>query len=129
MVKHRLGNFPSEADIGNVPFYFYPSTWNHWQADYAVSFRVVPISPTETEVVTTWLVPGDAQEGKDYSLDDLTKVWEETNKQDQALVERVQCGVKSPAFVPGQYNSQHESGVIQFVEWYSAHMKRHLLVK
>eukprot|EP00658_Telonema_sp_P-2_P063724 TRINITY_DN524_c0_g1_i1.p1 TRINITY_DN524_c0_g1~~TRINITY_DN524_c0_g1_i1.p1 ORF type:complete len:476 (-),score=110.91 TRINITY_DN524_c0_g1_i1:559-1986(-) len=125
--KRLVKSIPANADIGNSPFYHYPSTWNHWQADYAVSFRVLPISATETEVVTTWLVPQDAVQGIDYDLEQLTVVWEETNKQDQMLVERVQQGVQSPAFIPGRYNIEHESGVYEFVEWYATTMKQQLL--
>jgi Rieske 2Fe-2S family protein len=126
--EKRFGQLAKAKDdnIGNVPFYHYPSTWNHWQADYAVSFRVTPISPEETEVVTTYLVPGDATEGVDYDLKTLTEVWEATNRQDQELVARVAQGISSPAFVPGTYNEKHEAGVIEFVEWYAGLMKQRL---
>jgi stachydrine N-demethylase len=61
---------------------------------------VLPLSPTSTEVTTTWLVPRDAVEGVDYDLDNLTSVWLATNNQNRALVERQQQGITSPAFVP-----------------------------
>lgn len=115
----RFGRMPAgDENVGNMPMYCYPSTWNHWQPDYALSFRVVPISPSETEVVTTYLVPKDAIEGKDYTIKGLTEVWEATNNQDRIIVERQQQGVSSPAFRPGFYNKTHESGVIEFVQWY-----------
>jgi len=125
----RFGRMPAHENVGNMPFYSYPNTWNHWQPDYALSFRVTPISPTETEVVTTYLVPGDAKEGVDYNLKELLEVWEATNLQDQHLVERVQQGVSSPAFIPGAYNKKHESGVIEFVAWYSGLMKQRLSIR
>lgn len=114
----RFGRMPAIENVGNMPMYCYPSTWNHWMPDFALSFRVVPISPTETEVVTSYLVPGDAVEGKDYTIKGLTEVWEATNNQDRIIVERQQKGVASPAFIPGFYNKKHESGVIEFVQWY-----------
>mmetsp|Transcript_14785 Transcript_14785/g.17327 ORF Transcript_14785/g.17327 Transcript_14785/m.17327 type:complete len:470 (+) Transcript_14785:675-2084(+) len=114
----RLGILPLDEPVGDVLFYHYPSTWNHFLADHALSFRLLPISPTETEVTTKWLVPGDAVEGVDYDLETLTKVWIETNMQDQKLVEANQIGVSSPAYEPGPYNMSHESGVSQFVDWY-----------
>jgi Rieske 2Fe-2S family protein len=122
----RLGGLTATGNIGVVPFYHYPSTWNHFQADHAVSFRVLPCSPTETEVVTTWYVPADAEEGNDYDIETLTAVWQATNQQDQDLVERVQKGVSSPAFVPGRYNEEHELGVIEFADWYSGVMTQRL---
>jgi hypothetical protein len=33
--------------VGDVLFYHYPTTWNHFTADHAITFRVLPISPTE----------------------------------------------------------------------------------
>jgi len=95
-------------------------------ADHVVSFRMLPVSPTETELITTWLVPRDAVEGVDYNISTLTEVWESTNEQDRMLVENVQEGVSSPAFVPGPYHPTREAGVIDFVHWYANHMQRRL---
>jgi len=113
----RLGRMPEE-NVGDVLFYHYPSTWNHWVADHSLSFRVLPISPTETQVVTTWLVPASAEEGVHYDLRELTEVWEQTNLQDKELVENCQIGVTSPAFTPGPYSPVNEEGVIDFISWY-----------
>ena len=78
------------------------------------------ISRSETELRTTWLVPGDAVEGVDYDLDHLTSVWVATNAQDAALVERSQRGVSSPAYKPGPYSRVEEEGVMQFIDWYTS---------
>jgi len=43
----------------------------------------------------------DQIEGKDYDLDNLTKVWRTTNDQDATFVGWQQCGVRSPAYEPG----------------------------
>jgi Rieske 2Fe-2S family protein len=94
--------------------------------DHAVSFRVLPISPTETQVTTKWLVHKDAAEGIDYNIDELTRVWAATNDQDRRIVEENQRGVNSPAFEPGPYAASHESGVIQFVDWYCGALERAL---
>jgi Rieske 2Fe-2S family protein len=117
-VAKCLGTMPEDEPVGDVLLYHYPSTWNHYLADHALSFRVLPISPTQTELQTTWLVPKDAVEGVDYDIDTLTHVWTETNAQDKALVEMNQVGVTSPAYEPGPYNTMHEVGVIEFVSWY-----------
>ena len=123
-----LGRIPSLVNIGNVAFYNYPSTWNHLQGDYAISFRVSPISCGETEVITTWLVPDDAIENIDYVLKELTEVWIATNEQDQMLVEKVQKGVSSTAYIPGPFNEKHEMGVIEFNEWYKDIMFKNLKI-
>jgi Rieske 2Fe-2S family protein len=124
--KRLVPSLPLEENIGNVLFYHYPSTWNHFQADHALSFRMLPISPTETEIVTKWLVPKDAVEGLDYDLKTLTEVWIATNAQDQVLVQTQQEGVTSPAYEPGPYSSLQEEGVIRFDDWYCEFMKDRL---
>ncbi|MBC7479537.1 MAG: Rieske (2Fe-2S) protein, partial [Pseudorhodobacter sp.] len=105
-------------DAGSLLFYHYPNTWNHFLGDHAITFRVLPISPTETAVTTTWLVHKDAVEGVDYDLPNLTEVWMTTNDEDRQVVEENQKGILSPAYEPGPYSTVHEEGVIQFVDWY-----------
>ena len=39
--------------IGTLMHYHYPTTWNHILIDHAVTFRVLPISATETAVRTS----------------------------------------------------------------------------
>ncbi|MBN9044795.1 MAG: aromatic ring-hydroxylating dioxygenase subunit alpha [Rhizobiales bacterium] len=107
------------TNIGAMLLFNYPSTWNHLMADHAISFRVLPISPEETQVTTKWLVNKDAVEGVDYDLEELTHVWIQTNAQDRQIVEENAVGIRSPAYQPGPYSVEHEGGVMQFVEWYA----------
>ncbi|TPE51762.1 aromatic ring-hydroxylating oxygenase subunit alpha [Amaricoccus solimangrovi] len=111
-------------DAGALLLYNYPSTWNHFLSDHAILFRVTPISATETEVCTKWLVHKDAREGVDYDLKRLTEVWVTTNDEDRVVVENNQQGILSPGYRPGPYSSAQEGGVIQFVEWYAARLGR-----
>ncbi len=125
-VSKRLGRAPQNENSGDVLLYHCPSTWNHITADHALSFRCLPISATETQLTTKWLVPKDAVEGRDYDLKTLTEVWTATNAQDMALVERNAEGIRSPAYEPGPYSPVHETGVMQFVDWYCGSMERNL---
>ncbi|KEP70553.1 Rieske (2Fe-2S) protein [Thioclava dalianensis] len=106
-------------DAGSLLKFHYPSTWNHFLSDHSLVFRVTPISATETEVCTKWLVHKDAEEGRDYDLKRLTRVWIETNDEDREVVENNQRGIRSPAYRPGPYSPTHEGGNIQFVNWYA----------
>lgn len=110
------------ANAGSLLFFHYPNTWNHFLSDHVLNFRVLPISATETEVTTTWLVHKDAVEGRDYDLTRLTEVWLATNDEDRRVVEENQAGINSPAYEPGPYSQKQESGVIQFIDWYVAKM-------
>lgn len=106
------------ANTGALLFFHYPNTWNHFLSDHVLMFRVLPISATETEVTTTWLVHKDAVEGRDYDLKRLTEVWLATNDEDRLVVEENQIGINSPAYESGPYSPKQESGVVQFVDWY-----------
>ncbi|RFB79867.1 aromatic ring-hydroxylating oxygenase subunit alpha [Methylovirgula sp. 4M-Z18] len=118
-VQRGLSHAVTEGRIGSLLLYHYPTTWNHILGDHAVTFRVLPISATETAVTTKWLVHKDAVEGVDYDLANLTHVWTETNDQDRRIVEENAFGIASPAYEPGPYSQMHEGGVLQFVDWYT----------
>lgn len=124
-VSRRMGTMPFN-DAGSLLFYHYPNTWNHFLGDMAIVFRILPISPTETEVTTKWLVHKDAVEGVDYDIKNLTDVWLQTNDEDRQVVEENQKGILSPAYEPGPYSPIQEEGVIQFIDWYCTLMSRRL---
>ncbi|MCK8067010.1 aromatic ring-hydroxylating dioxygenase subunit alpha [Cobetia sp. 1CM21F] len=113
----RLGQVHKE-DAGVLNQFHYPSTWAYFLPDHCMTFRVTPISPTETELVTCWLVHKDAVEGVDYDLEHLTRVWLNTNSEDRRVVEDNQQGVNSRGYVPGPYSPVHEASVQGFVDWY-----------
>lgn len=125
-VRQSLSDGVLANRIGTLMLYHYPSTWNHVLGDHAVTFRLLPVSATETALTTKWLVRKDAVEGVDYDLAELTHVWAETNDQDRQVVEENARGIQSPAYEPGPYSEHHESGVIQFVNWYASFMEPRL---
>ncbi|WEF25245.1 aromatic ring-hydroxylating dioxygenase subunit alpha [Paracoccus sp. S3-43] len=124
-VARRMGTIPWN-DAGSLMFYHFPSSWNHFLPDHAIVFRILPISPTETEVTTKWLVHKDAVEGQDYDLQKLTEVWLATNDEDRRVVEENQRGILSPAYQPGPYSPTQEAGVIHLIDWYCGLMARRL---
>lgn len=124
-VARLLGNIP-EGDIGSVRWAYYPSTFNHVLGDYAFLVRMLPTGTQETLMTAYWLVDRNAVEGKDYDLQNLIKVWDETNEQDRALIERNQRGVSSAGYRPGPYSQEAELGVINFVDWYCDTMTKFL---
>jgi len=112
-----LGNIPDE-DMGAMRFLHLPNSWNHFQGDHLVTFRVLPLGPQKTLVTTKWIVHKDAVEGVDYDPERLRHVWDQTNDQDRLLAERSQAGINSKAYQPGPYHPTYEFGVINFVDWY-----------
>lgn len=113
----RLDSRHAVGAAGSLLFFHYPNPWNHFLSDDMLLFRVLPISATETEVTTTWLVHKDAVEGRDYDLNRLTEIWIANNDEDRRVVEENQIGINSLAYEPGPYSAKQESGVVQFVDW------------
>jgi glycine betaine catabolism A len=121
-VQRPLSDAVTISNPGVLLMFNYPTTWNHIMRDHAITFRLLPISPIETELTTKWLVHKDAQEGVDYDLKRLTEVWVATNDEDRRVCQENQIGVTSPAYEPSPYSPVHEPGVMQFVEWYRNRM-------
>jgi len=117
---------PPETNIGALLVFHYPSTWNHFLTDHAISFRVLPLGPTRTQLTTKWLVHRDAVQGVDYQLEELTHVWLATNEQDRRIVQENQIGMNSPGYLPGPFSQVQEGGVRQFVDWYSERVRARL---
>jgi glycine betaine catabolism A len=126
-VKRPLSDLiPQELNIGALLLFHYPTSWNHFLGDHAVSFRVVPLSPTRTALTTKWLVHRDATEGVDYDIHELTRVWLATNEQDRRIVQENQIGMHCPSYQPGPLSPVTENGVRQFVDWYLSRLEERL---
>jgi Rieske 2Fe-2S family protein len=125
-VRRPLSDTVTERDIGTLLLFHFPTTWNHVLADHAITFRMLPLSPTTTQLTTKWLVHKDAVEGVDYDLKRLTEVWMATNDEDRRVCQENQIGVNSPAYEPAPYSAVQEGGVTQFVDWYCTHLEERL---
>lgn len=115
--KKLLADFVDPA-LGGLSFWTQPNSWHHFMSDHIISFTVLPISATKTLVRTTWCVHKDAVEGKDYTKENLTAVWNATNDQDRRLVEESQIGIATGAYEPGPYSPFTEGLVEKFCSWY-----------
>ena len=67
----------------------------------SVTHTIRPVDPHRLVWRTQWLVHQDAQEGRDYDVERLIKVWDATNREDIGLVEGAFREVQSRRFVPG----------------------------
>ena len=110
------------ADVGDLHFWTHHS-WHHIMGDHAVVTMATPLAPGRTRVRSLWLVNKDAQEGVDYDVENLTKVWKATNAQDAHLVGLAYGGIGSPGYVPGPYSRFTERHVDAFAVWYGERMR------
>ena len=81
------------------------------------SWRFTPVSLNNSECDITWLVNGDAEEGKDYDKARLTWLWDVTTAADKRIIEYNAEGVKSRFYEPGPY-SEMEEYTWKFMSWY-----------
>ncbi len=106
------------GDIGSMRWALDPNSFCHATSDSVFAFSAMPTGPNETVVTAKWLVHRDAVEGRDYTIEGLTTLWDITNRQDRDLVEANQRGINSVGYAPGPYNREEESLVLRFVDWY-----------
>jgi phenylpropionate dioxygenase-like ring-hydroxylating dioxygenase large terminal subunit len=96
-----IGAYDESVTTGCIGFLSYVAA----MCDYAVAVTYVPQSVDSTTAVMRWLVNADAVEGRDYDVNELCWVWDETNKQDKSLIEMNAAGVCSRGYVPGRYSN------------------------
>ena len=71
-----------------------------------------------------WFVRGDALEGKDYNVDEVTWLWHHTTQEDDYIISRNSAGVNSRFFEPGPYHPEFEATLQQFIQWYLHTLER-----
>ncbi len=106
-----------DYDAGVLGLVVYPGFWMDAVSDYIWTMRVTALSPSRTAVDLTWLVDGNAVEGKDYTIERLTDFWKITGEQDWQLCENNFRGIESSHYQPGPY-APVESDVSKFIDWY-----------
>lgn len=116
-----LGRFADGLEQYTAATHLKPGFACVFSPDYGIVFVDIPVAPDRTRVQVQWLVHPDAQEGVDYEIDDLIRVWDQTNRQDWELCRSVQQGVASRGFVPGPL-SLDESSVAGFYYAYARMM-------
>jgi Rieske 2Fe-2S family protein len=122
--RQLLGDL-KEPRLGTLHFHTQPNAWFHFLSDHALTFATLPLERGRTLVRSTWLVHADAEEGRDYDLEQLTSVWNATNAQDAAFVEETQRGASSPAYEPGPIAAS-EYMVKLFHVWYEERLRAEL---
>jgi glycine betaine catabolism A len=125
VASRRLLGELTERRLGTLHYHTQPNAWFHFLSDHALTFAVLPLGHDRTLVRSTWLVHAQAEEGRDYDPDNLTRVWNATNAQDAAFVAETQRGVSSPVYEPGPLGT-NEYMVRLFHAWYEERLRAEL---
>jgi Rieske 2Fe-2S family protein len=116
-----LGRFAEGRDSYTAATHLKPGFASVFSPDYGIVFTDVPVAVDRTQVRVQWLVHPDAVRGMDYDVDNLRRVWDQTNRQDWELCQSVQKGVASRGFEPGPL-SLEETSVAGFYYSYARMM-------
>jgi Rieske 2Fe-2S family protein len=104
-------------DGGTSDFQVGPVTFALAYCDYVVIYRFTPVSLHQSECDITWLVDGDAEEGKDYERERLIWLWDVTTAADKRIIEFNAEGVNSRYYQPGPLSTM-EVFTGDFQRWY-----------
>ena len=99
-VAPLLGNL-TDYDGGASDFSFGPLTYLLAYSDHVVAYVFTPVDIENCECQVYWLVRGDAEEGKDYDLDELMWLWDVTTYADEKIIVDNWKGVRSRFYRPG----------------------------
>jgi Rieske 2Fe-2S family protein len=111
-----------DYDGGATDLQIGPVLFGLMYCDHVVLYRFTPRSVDRADCDITWLVRGDAEEGRDYHCERLTWLWDVTTHADKAIIERNQQGVNSRYYVPGPLSAM-ENYTWKFISWYLAAMR------
>jgi Rieske 2Fe-2S family protein len=106
-----------DFDGGATDLQVGPVTFALLYCDHVVIYRFMPLTINTADCDVTWLVRGDAEEGKDYDKNKLIWLWDVTTQADKTIIERNQQGVNSRYYVPGPLSTM-EDHTWHFLSWY-----------
>jgi Rieske 2Fe-2S family protein len=92
-------------------------------SDHVVGYVFTPIDKDSSRCDIYWLVRGDAEEGKDYDVDELTWLWDITTEADKSIIVNTSKGVHSRFYRPGPFSGM-EKAEKAYVEWLLKELSR-----
>ncbi len=92
-------------------------------SDHAVVYVFTPVDMQNCKCDIYWLVRNDAEEGRDYDVDDLTWLWDVTTEADKIIIVNNWKGVQSRYYKPGPFSGM-ESAERIWTEWVLQELQR-----
>ena len=105
--------------MGNTLF---PTTMINLHADCVMSYRLEPVGPEHTRIVSEFLFHPDTLSRDDFDPNDVVEMWDLVSRQDWAVCERAQRGVRSRAYARGGVYPYNDHSVAAFNDRYLASM-------
>jgi Rieske 2Fe-2S family protein len=121
-VAPLLGDL-TDYDGGASDFSFGAFSFLLAYSDHVVAYVFTPVDQNNSNCEIYWLVRGDAEEGKDYDVDDLTWLWDVTTKADKEIIVNNSKGVHSKYYQPGPFSGMERPERI-YIEWILEELQR-----
>ncbi len=121
-VAPLLGEFTG-YDQGASDFTFGGFSFLLAYSDHVVAYVFTPVEHQRSRCEIYWLVRGDAQEGKDYDVDELTWLWDITTQADKEIIVNNSKGVQSKYYEPGPFSTM-EAMAGRYIDWILQELQR-----
>jgi len=113
----------TDFDKGASDFNFGPFSFMLAYSDHVVAYVFTPTGHNSSKCEIYWMVRGDAQEGKDYDVDELTWLWDVTTISDKEIIVNNSKGVHSKYYQPGPFSGMEKEERV-FIEWVLGELSR-----
>lgn len=110
-------------DGGASDLAFEPLSFLLAYSDHVVCYVFTPVDRENTRCDVYWLVRKDAEEGRDYKVDELTWLWDITTESDKEIIVNNWRGVQSRNYTPGPFSNM-EYWESSFVDWVVAQIAK-----
>jgi phenylpropionate dioxygenase-like ring-hydroxylating dioxygenase large terminal subunit len=114
-VAPLLGSL-TDYDGGASDFSFGAFSFLLAYSDHVVAYVFTPVDKDNSRCDIYWLVRGDAEEGKDYDVEELTWLWDVTTEADKTIIVNNFKGVRSRFYRPGPFSGM-ERAEKTYVDW------------
>ncbi len=84
----------------------FPNLFFSMHPDYLMVHRDWPTSPTHSRIECEWYFDPETMARPDFDPSDAVDMWDEINRQDWAVCERTQLGIRSHAWAGGRFSGQ-----------------------
>ncbi len=121
-VAPLLGNL-KDYDGGGSDFVIGAFSFMLVYSDHALVYVFTPLDHLNCKCDIYWLVRGDAEEGKDYDVDELVWLWDVTTDADKRIIVNNWKGVRSRYYKPGPFSNM-ESAERRWTEWVLTELAR-----
>ena len=121
-VAPLLGAFTG-YDQGASDFTFGAFSFLLAYSDHVVMYVFTPVEQQRSRCTIYWLVRGDAQEGRDYDVDELTWLWDITTQADKEIIVNNSQGVHSKYYEPGPFSTM-EAMESNYIDWILQELQR-----